>query len=112
MRCLLGLVVLLSVPLVVAPRASAESPKVTYKPPVDAPITDHFRKPEHNWNAGNRGIDYATPPGMPIRAAADGEVTFAGQVGGSLHVVLQHADGIRTSYSFLQTTSVHRGDVV
>jgi len=115
MRRSLCLLAFLSVLLVAAPRARAESataPKVTYKPPLDAPITDHFRKPEHDWNAGNRGIDYATPPGTPVRAAADGEVTFAGQVGGSLHVVVQHADGIRTSYSFLQTTSVHRGDVV
>src|SRR5437660_1362118 len=93
-------------------QAAADDGRVNYRPPVDAPITDHFRKPAHNWNAGNRGIDYTTVPGTPVRAAADGEVTFAGQVGGSLHVVLLHADGLRTSYSFLQATSVHRGDVV
>jgi len=47
-----------------------------------------------------------------VRAAADGEVTFAGQVGGSHHVVVLHADGLRTSYSFLDTVAVHRGDHV
>ena len=104
--------------LVVAAIAAATSPadaddgQVNYRPPVDAPITDHFRKPEHNWNAGNRGIDYGTAPGTPVRAAADGEVTFAGQVGGSQHVVVLHADGLRTSYSFLSTIAVHRGDHV
>jgi murein DD-endopeptidase MepM/ murein hydrolase activator NlpD len=92
--------------------AAADDGKVNYRPPVDAPITDHFRKPEHNWNAGNRGIDYGTAPGTPVRAAADGEVTFAGQVGDSQHVVVLHADGLRTSYSFLSTIAVHRGDHV
>ncbi len=47
-----------------------------------------------------------------MRAAADGEVVFAGAVGGSLHVVVLHADGVRTSYSFLQSIAVHRGDRV
>ncbi|MBV8386955.1 MAG: M23 family metallopeptidase, partial [Acidimicrobiia bacterium] len=42
-------------------------------------------------------MDYATAPGTEVRAAADGEVVFAGQVGGTLHVVVLHGDGIRTS---------------
>ena len=33
-------------------------------------------------------------------------------VGGSLHVVVRHADGVRTSYSFLRSVLVHRGDEV
>src|SRR5439155_12501516 len=37
---------------------------------------------------------------------------FAGQVGGTLHVVVLHADGLRTSYSFLADIAVHRGDRV
>ena len=51
-------------------------------------------------------------PGTRVGAAADGAVVFAGMVGGSLHVVVRHADGIRTSYSFLRTVLVHRGDRV
>jgi murein DD-endopeptidase MepM/ murein hydrolase activator NlpD len=39
-------------------------------------------------------------------------VTFAGQVGGALHVVIRHADGVRTSYSFLATIAVAAGDHV
>ncbi len=83
-----------------------------YRPPVDAPVVDPFRAPSAPWAAGNRGIEYATDPGTRVGAAADGTVAFAGMVGGSLHVVVSHADGVRTSYSFLRTALVHRGDRV
>lgn len=96
-----------------APAGAAVPPgKVSYRPPVEAPIVDEFRPPAQRWSAGNRGIDYGTAPGTKVRAAADGEVTFAGQVGGSLHVVLLHSDGVRTSYSFLRTVTVRRGQRV
>jgi hypothetical protein len=95
-----------------APALGEESGRVAYVPPVDAPVVDGFRPPPGPYGAGNRGIDYATAPGTPVRAAADGEVVFAGQVGGDLHVVVLHADGIRTSYSFLRTIAAHRGDRV
>ena len=85
---------------------------VGYKPPVDAPVVDPFRAPPAPWAAGNRGIEYATRPGTRVGAAADGTVVFSGMVGGSLHVVVRHADGVRTSYSFLRSVLVHRGDEV
>jgi hypothetical protein len=94
------------------PRAAADTHPVTYRPPVDAPVTDGFRPPASDYGAGNLGLDYSTVPGSPVRAAAPGEVTFAGQVGGTLHVVVLHADGIRTSYSFLATIDVVRGQSV
>jgi triacylglycerol esterase/lipase EstA (alpha/beta hydrolase family) len=108
----------LAVALVALPRpAAAAAPgptaaSVAYRPPVDAPITDGFRPPATPFGPGNRGVDYATTPGQPVVAAAPGTVTFAGPVGGSLHVVVLHADGIRTSYSFLASVAVHRGDQV
>jgi len=92
--------------------AVQSAPAVTYRPPVDAPVVDPFRPPPRPWADGNRGLEYATVPGTPARASADGEVVFAGQVGGSLHAVLLHPDGIRTSYSFLASIAVHRGDRV
>ena len=85
---------------------------VPYRPPVDAPVIDPFRAPPAPWAAGNRGLEYRTEPGTRVRAAADGDVVFAGAVAGALHVVVLHGDGIRTSYSFLQTVLVHRGDTV
>ncbi|MDQ3978808.1 MAG: M23 family metallopeptidase, partial [Actinomycetota bacterium] len=86
--------------------------RVSYRPPVGGPIVDDWRPPSEQWSAGNRGIDYAPDAGTPVQAAADGEVVFAGQVGGDLHVVVLHADGIRTTYAFLQSITVHRGDRV
>ncbi|MDQ6697436.1 MAG: peptidoglycan DD-metalloendopeptidase family protein [Actinomycetota bacterium] len=85
---------------------------VTYRPPVDAPVTDPFRAPLTPYGPGNRGIDYATAPGTSVRAAADGTVAFAGPVAGGLHVTVLHADGIRTTYSFLAAIRVVRGEMV
>lgn len=95
----------------VAP-AGAEEGVVVYRPPVDAPVIDRFRPPLHDYGPGNRGIDYATEPGMPVGAAGAGVVTFAGRVGDSLHVVVLHDDGVRTSYSFLASVVVVRGEAV
>lgn len=100
-------VVMYAVIAPVAP-ATAAGP-VTYHPPVDAPVIDHFRLPPHPWGPGNRGLDYGTEPGDVVRAAAPGRVIFAGPVGGTRHVTLLHADGLRTSYSFLASTSVLLG---
>ncbi len=83
-----------------------------YRPPVTAPIVDGFRPPAHEFGPGNRGVDYAPQPGSPVTAAGEGEVVFAGQVGGGLHVVVLHPDGIRTSYSFLRSIAVARGQKV
>ena len=85
---------------------------VTYRPPVLAPITDHFRAPAHPFGPGNRGIDYATVPGTSVRAAAPGRVTFAGAVAGRLVVVLIHADRLRSTYDGLATITVAGGDDV
>jgi murein DD-endopeptidase MepM/ murein hydrolase activator NlpD len=85
---------------------------VHYEPPTDAPVIDPFRPPPGPYAAGNRGIEYRTVPGSPVRAAADGRVTFAGAIAGSLYVTLSHADGIRTSYSYLASIAVTPGEQV
>ena len=100
------------VPVTPALAAGAPPATVTYRPPVDAPIVDAFRPPPNHWDAGNRGLEYATRPGTPVGASADGEVVFAGVIAGQHHVAVLHGDGIRTSYSFLVTTTVRRGDKV
>jgi murein DD-endopeptidase MepM/ murein hydrolase activator NlpD len=84
----------------------------SYIPPVDAPIADPFRPPAGPYGAGNRGLEYATEPGTPVRASAAGAVTFAGPVAGALHVTVLHADGVRTSYSFLAGVEVVLGQQV
>lgn len=80
-----------------------------YQAPVDAPVVDPFRPPTTPYGPGNRGIEYDTIPGTPVRAAGDGRVAFAGWVGGELHVTVIHPDGIRTSYSFLAELHLVRG---
>ena len=100
--------------LAAAPALAAEADPgaVAYRPPVAGPVVDPFDPPARPWQPGNRGIDYGVPAGTEVDAAADGDVVFAGQVGGALHVTLRHADGLRTSYSFLAATSVHVGQRV
>ncbi|HVF13715.1 MAG TPA: peptidoglycan DD-metalloendopeptidase family protein [Acidimicrobiales bacterium] len=111
------LAVLVALPLALvlaapSPAAAAPPERVTYRPPVDAPITDPFRPPAERWGAGNRGLEYATTSGEPVAAAAGGVVAFAGQVGGRLHVVVLHGDGVRTTSAFLRSIEVRRGDTV
>ncbi len=117
-RCVAALAVMVAAAALIGPLAApvragdtpAPPEAVQYRPPVDAPLADDFRPPETPYGAGNRGIDYAAVEGQPVLAAAGGEVVFAGRVGADLHVVILHADGIRTSYSFLSTVAVGRGD--
>jgi murein DD-endopeptidase MepM/ murein hydrolase activator NlpD len=98
-----------------APRPAAnfrQAPTVSYAPPVSAPVIDGFRPPTTPYGPGNRGWEYAVSPGTAVLSAADGTVSFAGQVGPSQAVTVAHADGLRTSYSYLQRVAVLEGDVV
>ena len=53
--------------------------------------------PEPDWLPGHRGLDLQAVPGQVVRSAADGVVTFAGQVGGR-GVVVVATGGWRASY--------------
>jgi murein DD-endopeptidase MepM/ murein hydrolase activator NlpD len=83
-----------------------------WSPPVDAEVTDPFREPACAWCPGNRGIEYGTTGGVPVRAVASGEVTFSGAVAGIRYVVVRHADGLRVTYGNLASSNLARGDVV
>lgn len=85
---------------------------IVHVPPVDAPVVDPFRAPPGPYGPGNRGLEYDTEPGDPVRASASGTVVFAGPVAGALHVTVRHADGVRTSYSFLARSHVVLGQRV
>ncbi len=71
----------------------------------DAPEDDPFA-------AGHRGIDVAAPAGTPVRSSAPGVVSFAGSVAGNRSVSVDHDDEVRTTYSFLASSSVGKGDTV
>jgi murein DD-endopeptidase MepM/ murein hydrolase activator NlpD len=95
----------------VRPDAVAKA-DVRYIPPVTGTVIDPFRAPTTPYGPGNRGIDYETAPLSPVVASAPGEVLFAGQVAGALHITVRHPDGLRTSYSFVAELRVHAGQRV
>lgn len=101
-------------PLDALPTAGPRAPGVPrrYEPPVQAPVSDPFRPPLHRFGPGNRGLEYATRPGQPVRAIGDGRVAFAGQVGGRLVISIDHPDGLRSSLVGLATLGVARGEWV
>ncbi|MGH9184999.1 MAG: peptidoglycan DD-metalloendopeptidase family protein, partial [Acidimicrobiales bacterium] len=95
-----------------APRPAAADTGPGYLPPVDAPVVDPFRPPPSPYGPGNRGLEYATAPNIPVRAAAAGTVAFAGPVARTLYVTIDHPDGLSTTYSFLASVAVTAGDLV
>jgi triacylglycerol esterase/lipase EstA (alpha/beta hydrolase family) len=109
-----GALVLAAVVVPRSPLAAAAPPVVAgaWIRPVTGPVAQPFVAPRSRYSAGHRGVDFAVPAGTPVRAANAGEVTFAGSVAGSLHVVIAHGDGLRTSSSFLATIAVRRGQHV
>lgn len=85
---------------------------VTYTQPVHGPVVDPFRPPETFAGPGNRGLEYGNPLFVPVVAAADGRVRFAGPVFGNGTVVIDHADGVRTTYNGLTDLWVGGGQQV
>ena len=91
--------------------AAAEVPSV-WSRPVPGRVVHPFVAPKSRYGSGHRGVDFAASIGTPVQAARAGVVTFAGMVGGTLHVVIDHGGGIRTSMSFLATVNVRSGQHV
>lgn len=90
--------------------------------PVQGRITSPFGKRENPLQGGedfHSGVDIAVSPGMPVRATADGIVSFSGWSGGSGNlVVIEHGLGYSTFYAHNKTLSVRvgqqvkRGDII
>ncbi|MXV87766.1 MAG: M23 family metallopeptidase [Acidimicrobiales bacterium] len=98
------------VPAQSVPAQSGPAPGYIW--PVHGTVVDPFRPPEGPYGPGNRGLEFATQPGSAFWAAADGVVSFAGPVGGRLHVTVSHPDGLRVSYSGVASIGVRRGERV
>lgn len=103
-----GIAVVSAAAMLTAIPASADA-RVVLSPPTDAAVLDPFRPPDGPYGAGNRGIEYATGPGAPIRAAAEGLVAFAGSVGRERFVSIDHPGGLRTTYGYVGTVLVPEG---
>ena len=92
--------------------AAVQSSTPGYLRPVKGPIIRHFEPPPTPFAAGHRGIDMAVPIETQVVASNAGVVAFAGLVATELFVSIDHPDGIRTTYSFLTSVAVKKGDVV
>ena len=84
--------------------------------PVAGPVTSPFgarTSPTTGAQEFHEGIDIGAAQGTPIRAAASGTVTFAGQMSGYGNVVIvQHAAGLQTRYAHQSAMSVTAGQTV
>jgi murein DD-endopeptidase MepM/ murein hydrolase activator NlpD len=106
---LVGIVVLL---VLGSPPVQA-NPSPQWSPPVNGPIVRGYEAPKRPFGPRHLGLDFAAPPGTPVRAAGDGVVVFAGRVGRrALAVALQHPAARRTTYAYLRRVTVVAGTPV
>jgi murein DD-endopeptidase MepM/ murein hydrolase activator NlpD len=84
--------------------------------PVRGPITSGYGEREDPMNKGEEfhsGVDISVEPGTPVRATADGVVSFARWSGGSGNlVVLEHGFGYSTFYAHNSRIAVSVGQHV
>ena len=82
--------------------------------PVVGTITSRFGSFESIRSSAHLGIDIGSPNGTPIKAAADGTVTFAGYTtaGYGNLVVISHGNNIETYYGHASKIYVSKGQTV
>ncbi len=78
--------------------------------PIDGELIRGFA-PEGRFG-GHWGVDIAAEIGTVAYPGDDGVVSFAGEVAGVSSVTVAHGDGLRTSYSYLESVDVVVGDPV
>ena len=78
---------------------------------ISSPFGYRMHPTLHTWRL-HTGIDYAAPSGTPVKASADGIITFKGWKGGYGNaVMIQHANGVETLYAHLSAFSQAQGNV-
>jgi murein DD-endopeptidase MepM/ murein hydrolase activator NlpD len=80
--------------------------------PVEGPVLRPFDPPDNPYGSGHRGIDIGAARSTAVVAPAAGQVTFAGPVGGKLFMTIDHGGGVSSTYSWLGSLLVRKGDVV
>lgn len=69
--------------------------------PLEGEVVRRFDAPACPWCPGHRGITVRAEPGQEVVAVADGQVVFAGPVGGAVYVVQSIGGGVRVTYGHL-----------
>jgi murein DD-endopeptidase MepM/ murein hydrolase activator NlpD len=80
--------------------------------PVTGPVVNAFDPPDSPYGSGHRGIDIAAAVGTVAVAPEAGVVSFAGPIGGNLFLTLDHGGGLTSTFSWVSSLLVRRGDVV
>jgi murein DD-endopeptidase MepM/ murein hydrolase activator NlpD len=88
------------------------APSEQWSPPVDGPVVRRYEPPRRPFGPQHLGLDFAVAAGTPVRAAGDGVVAFAGVVGPSRAVAVEHPGGRRTTYAYLRRVTVRSGTAV
>ena len=104
--------------VLIALAPSAQALDQEWSPPVDGPVVRGYEPPTKPFGPRHLGIDFEADPGTPVRAAGNGVVAFAGLVGRSRAVGIEHPGARRTTYAYLRRlvvrpgTPVRRGEVI
>lgn len=81
--------------------------------PVNGHITSRYGSREAIRDHTHQGLDIATKTGTPIKAAADGTVTFSDEQGGYGNlIIINHGNGIQTYYGHCSKLYVKEGQKV
>ena len=102
----LALTVMLAGPV---PPVGAATPSGQWSAPVDGPVVRGYEAPRRPFGPRHLGLDFAVPPGTPVRAAGDGVVVFAGRVGRARAVTVGHPGARQTTYAYLRRIRVSAG---
>lgn len=93
-----------------------DAPKFIYPHSTPYPVTSGFGMREHPVTGGQKmhnGIDFAAPSGANILAVADGQVSFAGDMGGCGNAVeINHSGGYLSKYCHALKVLVQKGQSV
>ncbi|MEY9485972.1 murein DD-endopeptidase MepM/ murein hydrolase activator NlpD [Streptomyces calvus] len=85
------------------------------------PVLRGWEPPATTYGRGHRGVDLAAAPGTPVRAVADGRISYAGRVAGRGVVSVELAGTgdppLRTTYEPVKATAkagdtVTAGDII
>lgn len=82
--------------------------------PVSGTVWSRFGSNDSVRSHTHTGLDIAAPKGTPIKAAAAGKVTYAGNAGDGYgnYVVISHGNGVQTVYAHCSKLLVSKGQQV